>query len=60
MPSPLSTTSLSDLARDIKRWGSELGFQQVGISSTDLSEHEAHLLNWLAAGRHGEMDYMAR
>jgi len=60
MPSPLSTTSLSDLARDIKRWGSELGFQQVGISSTDLSEHEAHLLNWLDAGRHGEMDYMAR
>ncbi len=60
MPSPLSTRSLSDLARDIKRWGGELGFQQIGISGTDLSAHETHLLNWLAAERHGEMDYMAR
>ena len=60
MSSPLSASSLSDLARDIKRWGSELGFQQVGISGTDLSQHEAHLLNWLTADRHGEMDYMVR
>jgi epoxyqueuosine reductase len=25
------------LAADIKRWGRELGFQQVGITDTDLS-----------------------
>ncbi len=60
MPNPLSSSSLSDLARDIKHWGGELGFQQVGIGSIDLSEHETYLLNWLAAGHHGEMDYMAR
>jgi epoxyqueuosine reductase len=48
------------LADDIKRWGSELGFQQVGISATDLDEDETHLLNWLAAGHHGAMDYMQR
>jgi epoxyqueuosine reductase len=48
------------LAAHIKRWGLELGFQQVGISDTQLDEHEAHLLNWLGQGRHGEMHYMQR
>ena len=48
------------LARDIKRWGLELGFQQVGIADTDLSADEAHLLQWLEQGRHGVMDYMQR
>jgi len=48
------------LADDIRRWGSECGFQQVGISGTDLGDDETHLLNWLDAGRHGAMDYMQR
>jgi len=48
------------LAADIKRWGVECGFQQIGISGIDLGEDETHLLNWLAAGRHGSMDYMTR
>jgi len=48
------------LARDIKSWGHALGFQQVGIADTELGEHETRLLDWLAAGRHGEMDYMAQ
>ncbi len=47
-------------AADIKRLGLELGFQQVGITSTRLEEDEAHLLSWLRQGRHGEMDYMRR
>ncbi|MGB5177815.1 MAG: tRNA epoxyqueuosine(34) reductase QueG [Gammaproteobacteria bacterium] len=48
------------LARDIKRWGMELGFQQVGISDIRLDKDEAWLLQWLQAGYHGEMDYMQR
>jgi epoxyqueuosine reductase len=48
----------AQLAVQIKRWGGELGFQQVGISSTELGADETHLINWLAAGRHGEMEYM--
>ena len=48
------------LAADIRAWGRELGFAEIGIADTDLSTEEAHLLAWLAAGRHGEMDYMAR
>ncbi|UCC57423.1 MAG: tRNA epoxyqueuosine(34) reductase QueG [Gammaproteobacteria bacterium] len=48
------------LARQIKSWGAELGFQQVGITDTELGTDEAHLVNWLAAGWHGEMNYMQR
>ena len=48
------------LAHDIRDWGRELGFDEIGIAGTDLSADEARLLAWLAAGRHGTMDYMAR
>lgn len=50
----------TELANRIRAWGAELGFQQIGITDTDLSQDETHLLNWLGAGRHGEMDYMER
>lgn len=57
----MSTTApdLVALAQSIRDWGRELGFQQVGIAGIELDEHEAHLQRWLAAGHHGEMDYMA-
>jgi epoxyqueuosine reductase len=48
------------LARTVKAWGRELGFQAVGIADTDLAAAEGRLAEWLAAGFHGEMDYMAR
>ncbi|MEO8010031.1 MAG: tRNA epoxyqueuosine(34) reductase QueG, partial [Dokdonella sp.] len=48
------------LAEEIRVWAFDLGFQQVGISGIELAEDEAHLLNWLDAGHHGEMAYMAR
>ncbi|HEB95484.1 MAG TPA: tRNA epoxyqueuosine(34) reductase QueG [Sedimenticola thiotaurini] len=48
------------LARRIKAWGRELGFQQVGICDTDLGRAERRLQAWLADGHHGEMEYMAR
>ncbi|MEM7083643.1 MAG: tRNA epoxyqueuosine(34) reductase QueG [Pseudomonadota bacterium] len=50
---------LSQLAQDIKHWGRELGFQDVGISAVDLKEDEAFLKRWLANRYHGSMDYMA-
>ena len=48
------------LAQRIGTWGAELGFQAVGIADADLSAAEPRLLEWLALGRHGEMEYMAR
>jgi epoxyqueuosine reductase len=53
-------SSLDVLAQDIKRWGAELGFQQVGIAGCDLGAAETRLLDWLGKGYHGDMEYMAR
>lgn len=51
--------ALNQLVVLIKQWGKELGFAQIGISDTDLTEEEPKLQAWLDAGYHGEMDYMA-
>lgn len=48
------------LAVKIKEWGRALGFQAVGISDVHLNDAEERLLQWLAQGFHGEMDYMAK
>jgi epoxyqueuosine reductase len=48
------------LAQAIKSWGKALGFQEVGITDIDLGQAERRLLEWLAVGCHGDMDYMAK
>lgn len=53
-------TPSGPLTDRIRRWGRELGFDQIGIADTDLTEYEERLDAWLADGRHGEMDWMAR
>lgn len=58
----MSTTpdlDLNLLAENIKSWGQDLGFQQVGISDVDLSAYEAGLQTWLDKGYQGEMAFMA-
>lgn len=49
-----------ELVQQIRAWGEELGFQQMGISNTELGSAEQHLQQWLSAGHHGEMGYMAQ
>ncbi len=56
----LAPEQLAQLANDIKRWGEELGFKQIGISNIDLKAHEQHLNDWLAEGYHGDMGFMAK
>lgn len=56
----MNASDYTELVCHIKRWGLELGFAQVGIASTNLAKDETRLLNWLARGHHGEMEYMAR
>ena len=55
-----SESELNQLAASIKGWGQELGFQQVGITDTELTQAENHLNEWLRQGFHGELDYMER
>ena len=51
---------MDELARQIKTWGQELGFQQLGFSDIELGKHETRLNDWLDKGFHGAMDYMQR
>jgi len=48
------------LLAQIRRWAHDLGFSQIGVADVDLSDAEPALLQWLAAGFHGQMDFMAR
>ncbi len=54
----LSPKNLEQLAQNIKEWGQALGFQQIGICDTDISQHERYLQAWLDKGYHGTMSYM--
>lgn len=48
------------LSDDIKQWGRELGFSEIGITDIDLSQAEKNHQEWLDKGFHGDMDYMAK
>ncbi len=54
----MSTFDLNQLAADIKIWGHELGFQQVGITDIELGDAEVRLQEWLAKGYHGTMEWL--
>ena len=60
MPPAMNPQQQQALARQLREWATELGFQQLGISDVDLGEHEDYLQRWLDAGFHGGMEYMAR
>ncbi len=47
------------LAQDIRQWGIELGFADLRIADARLDGANEQLQQWLNAGFHGEMDYMA-
>ena len=59
LPMSYNAPDLHELTRAIKAWGAELGFADVRIADVDLAHAEEGLRAWLAAGHHGEMDYMA-
>jgi epoxyqueuosine reductase len=47
------------LTQAIKAEARQLGFELVGITTPDPPLHLEVFNNWLAAGRYGEMDYLA-
>lgn len=59
MSSQFTTADWALLAQQIKQWAKELGFAGAGICDTDLQPEERRLQQWLDAGMHGEMHYMA-
>jgi len=56
----MATLNRHSLTQNIKQWGVELGFQQVGISDTSLTEAEQHLDNWIKKDYHGQLHYMVK
>jgi len=48
------------LARRLDAWSRELGFGAIGVSDVDPGDAPQRLRDWIDAGRHGTMDYMAR
>lgn len=56
----MALSDLTELTRNIKAWGRDLGFADIRIADAHLPDAEAGLQAWLDAGRHGEMAYMAR
>lgn len=51
-------TNPKTLANWIRQKSSEMGFAHTAFSNIDLGQCEERLLEWLAAGFHGEMSYM--
>ena len=51
---------MQKLSASIKQWGLELGFNQIGITDTNLQSAESEHQTWVEKGFHGEMDYMAK
>lgn len=58
MSASFTAQEISNLSQQIKAWGIELGFQQVGICDTDLSHIEDSYAKWIAEEKYGDMDYM--
>ena len=62
MHSQAFSSELHSQLEGIRIWldirAQELGFGQLRISDTDVSEAVPKLTSWLAEGRHGEMGYM--
>ena len=57
---PIDEHDAVALKAEILAWGRELGFQQIGVSDTDLSVAESRLDEWLDKGYQGSMEYMGR
>ena len=55
----MTEIDFDQIASDIKRWGTELGFQEVSFADIDLSNYEHQLKDWIDRNYHGAMSYMA-
>lgn len=46
--------------QQIQQWAEQLGFAEITLSKPELARDEAYLMQWLAKGFHGDMEYMQR
>ena len=60
MNAPVTAADFTAVRAQLAAHASALGFSAMGVTDLALDADEHHLLDWLAADRHGEMGYMAR
>jgi epoxyqueuosine reductase len=53
-----SSPDFHKLTQQIRAWGAQLGFQQIGIAPVELDREAPRLQQWLDRQYHGDMDYM--
>lgn len=51
---------MKNIRQQIDVWAQDLGFQQLGVTDTQLVEAEQKFNAWIALNHHGEMSYMSR
>lgn len=56
----MQAPDLHELAEKLRLWAKELGFQQLGITDTNLDIAEQRLKTWIEKGRHGSMQWFER
>ncbi len=59
MPDSPAPIDYAALAADIKRWARDFGFADIGIADIDLREAAEGLQEYLDAGHHGDMRWLA-
>jgi len=56
----MQAPDLTTLKQELAALAAARGFDALGVSDVALDADAAHLERWLAQGKHGEMDYMAK
>lgn len=51
---------LNELLDRIRAWATELGFQDIAVTDTQLDAYSKRYLEWLASHFHGSMGYLER
>ncbi len=60
MNAPVIAPDFAAVRTQLAAHAATLGFEAIGVTARALDADEQHLNDWLAAGQHGEMTYMAR
>ncbi|MBA3661572.1 MAG: tRNA epoxyqueuosine(34) reductase QueG [Gammaproteobacteria bacterium] len=58
--SETNSSQSGNIAQQIKAWGKALGFQQIGITDTDLKHYHKHFFQFLKKNYQGSMHYLKK
>ena len=52
--------NFDEIAKNIKSWAKDFGFNDVGISDVKLEKNKLPYKKWISSGYHGQMGYLDR